>query len=205
MVDVILQNTVYTDVPAVDLPKSPSGTARFVDLTGTTATAKDVLAGVYFYDENGVLTMGELSLAPDVLYQDGTGTTGTVTLSASAANYDHMRIYFRKSNDNWQCASTDLYDPNGKYASLFVMNPRNANSDMWAAGKVVYINGTSITNQDYAEAQIGANTSGNSNNNVAIYRIEAWNDSSNFANIYSSINAPDSNTGMNGDIWLVTE
>ena len=205
MPDIELLGAVYPDVPAVDLPKSPTGTARFFDLSGTTATAKDVIAGKYFYDENGVLTMGELSLAPDVLYYNSSGTTGTVTLSASAANYDHMRIYFFKTNDLNQCASVDLYNPNGKYAALFVINPRSANSDMWTAGRMVYINGTSITNQNYAEAQIGATTNGNGNNNVSIYRVEAWNDSTNFANIYSSTNTPDSNTGVNGDIWMVTE
>ena len=47
---------------------------------------------------------------------------------------------------------------------------------MWVAGRLVQISGTSITNSTngYAEAQIGSGSSGNGDNRVAIYRIEAW-------------------------------
>lgn len=126
----------------------------------------------------GVKQGGSIGTATDVLYADDSGTTGTVTLSKSAANYDHMRIFFRKTNDVLQCASVDVYEPNGKYASLFVANPRSAYTDMWTAGRLVLISGTSITNSTngYAEAQIGSGTSGNGDNRVAIYRVEAWND-----------------------------
>ena len=125
----------------------------------------------------GVKDGGASDPVADVLYTNDSGTTGTVTLSKSAANFDHMRIYFRKTNDVNQCASVDVYNPNGKYASLFVTNPRSANSDMWTAGRMVLISGTSITNSSggYAEAQIGSGSSGNGDNRVAIYRVEAWN------------------------------
>ena len=203
--NITLQGANYADVPAVTLPKTGGGTASFTDVTGTTATASDVLAGRYFYDADGVLTVGTLTLAPDMLYYNSSGTTGTVTLSASAANYDHMRIYYKKNGDVYQNASVVIYQPNKKYASLWVINPRSADSDMWVAGKMVYINGTSITNNNYAEAQIGATTNGNGNNAVAIYRVEAWNDATNLAKIYTSSSAPTSTDGINGDVWLVSE
>ena len=204
MPDIKLLGAVYPDVPAVDLPKNPSGTARFYDVTGTTATAKDVIAGKYFYDENGVLTMGELSLAPDVLYNSTSGTTGTVTLSATAANYNHMRIYFRHTVDDFY-GSVDVYSPNGKTVQLTIAETTSYHG--WLLGRAVVISGTSITTHNgnnYGEGQVDGSGSWSNSNNIGITRVEAWNDSTNFANIYSSQNTPTSSDGMNGDIWMVT-
>lgn len=58
--DISLLGAVYSDVPAVDLPKSTSGTARFTDVTDTTTTASDALTGTYFYTSAGVRTAGSL-------------------------------------------------------------------------------------------------------------------------------------------------
>lgn len=51
----------YSDVPAVTLPKTGGGTARFTDVTDTTATASDVAQGSYFYTSSGVRTAGTAS------------------------------------------------------------------------------------------------------------------------------------------------
>lgn len=53
-----LWGATYSNVPAVELPKSPSGTATFTDVTDTTATASDVASGKYFYTAAGVKTVG---------------------------------------------------------------------------------------------------------------------------------------------------
>lgn len=112
--------------------------------------------------------------SPAVLYDDATGTTGTVTLSSSAANFEHMRIYARKSNGQNQCVSADVYAPNGKYANLTVFEPSSGNSGMWFASRTVYINGTSISTNNYANGFIGSSPYGGNSNEVAIYRVEAW-------------------------------
>lgn len=39
----------YADVPAVDLPKTGGGTARFSDTSDATATPSDVVAGKTFW------------------------------------------------------------------------------------------------------------------------------------------------------------
>lgn len=109
-----------------------------------------------------------------VLYDDATGTTGAITLSSSAANFDHMKIYFKKSNGQGQCASIDVYQPNQKYANLTIFEPYSADSLTWFASKTVYINGTSMSVYDYANGKIDSSPSGGNQNEVAIYRIEAW-------------------------------
>lgn len=60
---VVLQNVTYNDVPAIDVPKSGGGTARFMDVTNTTAGASNVASGYYFYTSSGVRTQGSASLA----------------------------------------------------------------------------------------------------------------------------------------------
>ena len=78
------------------------------------------------------------------LYNDETGTNGDVTLSDSAANYTYIKIYFR-DNDNGR-NSVEIYSPNGTYASLMAVSPSGDNAYMKM--RVVYINGTSITNKN---------------------------------------------------------
>lgn len=59
--NITLQGATYSAVPAVDLPKQGGGTARFTDVTDTTAAASDVAAGKYFFTASGVLTLGTSS------------------------------------------------------------------------------------------------------------------------------------------------
>ena len=108
------------------------------------------------------------------LYYNATGTTDAVTLSVTAANFNFMRIYFRKSTGQNQCCSVDVFLPNQKYVDLTVFEPSSSNSGMWFASRQVYINGTSITTNNNANGFIGGSPYGGNANEVAIYRVEAW-------------------------------
>ena len=59
--NVTVQGASYSDVPAVQLPKTGGGTASFTDVTDTTAAASDVASGKYFYTAAGVRTQGTSS------------------------------------------------------------------------------------------------------------------------------------------------
>lgn len=59
--NITLLGASYSDVPAVQLPKTGGGTALFTDVTDTTAAAADVATGKYFYTSAGVLTEGTSS------------------------------------------------------------------------------------------------------------------------------------------------
>lgn len=56
--NITLLGASYADVPAVQLPKTGGGTARFTDTTPTTATAPDVTQGKIFCLADGSLATG---------------------------------------------------------------------------------------------------------------------------------------------------
>lgn len=73
--DITINNIDYEDVPAIDVPLTNSnGTARYTDVSDTTAEASDVRQGEYFYDANGVRT-------------EGTSTGGSITTEDITSNY----------------------------------------------------------------------------------------------------------------------
>lgn len=116
---------------------------------------------------------------PDVLYDNTSGNSGTVSLSHSAADYNHMRIYFKGTQDlgSGTYSSVDVYSPNGKRAGLVIAYPSTSGTD--TAKKLVTISGTSITNYNtnYSYEYVASGGYGYSNTNrIAIVRVEAWND-----------------------------
>lgn len=50
----------YSQVPAVELPKTGGGTARFTDTSPTTAAVGDVVSGKIFVKSNGEQDTGTL-------------------------------------------------------------------------------------------------------------------------------------------------
>ena len=77
--NVVINGVTYQNVPEVDIPKSGGGTAKFTDITDTTATAGDVLSGKYFYTSGGTKTQGSIASKSS---SDLTASTLTVTAPA---------------------------------------------------------------------------------------------------------------------------
>lgn len=68
-----LWGATYSDVPAIEVPKSGGGMASFTDVTDTTAAASDVATGKYFYTAAGVRTQGTGSGGGGYVWQDQDG------------------------------------------------------------------------------------------------------------------------------------
>lgn len=115
---------------------------------------------------------------PTQLYNNTSGSNGTITLSASAASYTHMRIHYRVNRDSHiEYGATDVYSPNGKRVSLLLFRSTTSGS-MDFAGAIISISGTSITRVSSRVGSFtGSSTSATSNdNNVYIVRVEGWNE-----------------------------
>ena len=59
--NVVINSVTYQNVPEVDIPKSGGGTAKFYDISDSTAAAGDVLSGKYFYTSAGTKTQGSIA------------------------------------------------------------------------------------------------------------------------------------------------
>lgn len=87
--------------------------------------------------------VGDYLLAAVVLYDNSSGTNGTVSLSNSHYNYLSNNIaiidiqYTDGSDRHW---TQRVYDPWGKRVSLFYMNYSGGSSEMWLGSAIVDIN-----------------------------------------------------------------
>lgn len=94
--NVTIMGASYSAVPAVTLPKTGGGTARFDDATVTTATASDVASGKVFIAADGTITTGTGSGGGGSVTQDAngfivlpdTGGGGAVTLKEGVIRPD---------------------------------------------------------------------------------------------------------------------
>lgn len=77
--NVVINGVTYSDVPEVDIPKSGGGTAKFTDISDSTAAAGDVLSGKYFYTSSGTKTQGSIASKSS---SDMTASVLTVTAPA---------------------------------------------------------------------------------------------------------------------------
>lgn len=112
----------------------------------------------------------------DVLYNNDTGGSGTITLSKSVAQYDHIRIYF--GYETYARSSVDVYNPNGKQVNLFMQQSYDGQYQTIQSANVVP-NGNTITMGSPAKFDVNFNDGAlfqfAQANNLRIYRVEAWN------------------------------
>lgn len=118
--NITLLGASYTNVPAVNLPKTGGGTARFTDVTDTTAGAADVASGKYFYAADGTRTQGTGSgggSSKNTQVVQGTTRTNASTLTAIGAEltvsktgtYDVYYTCFRTNTSTSYTWGTRLY------------------------------------------------------------------------------------------------
>ena len=123
--NITLMGASYSDVPAVTLPKTGGGTARFDDASVTTATASDVASGKLFLAADGTITTGTSSGgggASNIV--QGTFTTsatrtGTVTVNIpyTGSGYPIAAMVFIAGGvyNNTTGGNTDWYNSVDRY------------------------------------------------------------------------------------------
>lgn len=88
---------------------------------GIPITYTDILKSSFgvncFPKHDKSLEVNGVCISGNVLYNNASGTAGTVTLSDSAENYTYLEIFYRSSGDN-ACGSVKVFSPNGKLVHL---------------------------------------------------------------------------------------
>lgn len=132
--------------------------------------------GAYSSENASNLTyahQGTIQCKPTVLYNNTTGTAGTVTLSQTAANFTYIDIFY-KQQDNF-FSFVRIYSPNNKMATLHGVASWDA--DTYYSNKNVTISGTQITNKYnstwYITPSTGA-TGAAKQNKITIVRVDGW-------------------------------
>ena len=125
--NITLQGAEYADVPAILLPKTGGGTARFTDTSPTTCSDSDVASGKIYFKSDGSQSTGTASGGTSKNTQVVQGTTRTTssTLTAIGAEltvsktgtYDVYWSAFRSNTSSSYTYGTRLYIGGSAYGT----------------------------------------------------------------------------------------
>lgn len=109
---------------------------------------------------------------PTSLYENSSGSNGTITLSQTSANFVYMDIFYNKGN-YWH--SVRIWSPNGRTASLIV-GYKISDGDAQLQLPLISISGTSITRTSSGGVNFGNGPYINcfTGNEVKIYKVIGW-------------------------------
>lgn len=125
-----------------------------------------------FPKHDNSLEANGVCLSGNVLYNNASGTAGTVTLSDSAENYTYLEIFYRSSGDN-ACGSVKVFRPNGKLVHLGTIH-YIADYD-YAKFALVNVSGAMITfRQNYQIILKSNGSSYSSENAIYITRVVGY-------------------------------
>ena len=129
-------------------------------------------------------SISNTSAKPTQLYSSTGGTSGTVTLSYSAANYSYIEIFYMDNNSNGH-NSMKIYSPNNKKIDISAIEPSDASASRTYIRRTLYtISGTSITPDGSVKGYVSIDGSTESGlkithmcdqNYLKIYRVIGYN------------------------------
>ncbi len=109
------------------------------------------------------------------LYSNNSGTSGTVALSDSSANYDKLVVYY--FNDDSHCFSVEIASANGKTTNLITNRVLNSNSTLYVKASQVSISGSTITfdgNYGYVRITSSSVNISVSDQKIKIYKVVGY-------------------------------
>lgn len=167
--NITLMGASYSSVPAVTLPKTGGGTARFDDASVTTATASDVASGKIFLASNGTITTGTASGGGSSSWtkigeHTFTGVSQTSTTATNIGTWStgntgiwtsdkilYLRIRDTAGKQNGHFYGTDVWVLN--------MHPKN-NSTVTSMSNVMLMNCWSVSSGGAYAHRYGYSTTG---------------------------------------------
>lgn len=168
--NISLWGATYSNVPAVLLPKSTSGTARFTDVTPTTATDSDVASGKIYFKSDGSQSTGTASGGGgNGLTLLKTTSLGTLSTSSTSA-----------TNTNKTMTVTGYNDYDVLVVDVSVDTPTNGRHTSTVS--MVYLTGTSAvtTKNTYAvggnkwNSKLSSSGTGSTRQSTSAYGIYAY-------------------------------
>lgn len=137
-----------------------------VAINGVVDTTKNDVLQVYDDEGNEILN-------ENVLYNNESGSNGTIALSETAKNFKYIEIIFRDNDSTY--SSVMVYKPNEKFVDLTTL--ARWSSAFYIKQKRVAISGTSITSGNATEVQLTTApkiTINTSANNIYITRVVGY-------------------------------
>ncbi|MBR2532556.1 MAG: hypothetical protein IKE56_07870 [Lachnospiraceae bacterium] len=148
--NITLMGASYSAVPAVTLPKTGGGTARFDDASVTTATAADVASGKIFLASDGTITTGTNSgggggasnVVTGTFKGTTTGAAMDVTLNYTGSGYP-IALVICPTEGPYNSETGTFYSLVQRYvtAAYFMVKSRIGTSPVYSS---------SSDNDDYA-------------------------------------------------------
>ena len=109
------------------------------------------------------------------LYNDATGSTGTITLSETSANYSYLEVYYKSAHTSGIISSkVDVSLGTANDIVLMGMSSSSATTHMYMAVCIYTLSGTSLTPTNYREYNAYNNTVDASSNKINIFKVVGY-------------------------------
>lgn len=131
--------------------------------------------GAYNSNNSSNLTyayQGTIQCKPTTLYDNSSGSNGTITLSSNISNFSYIEILFR---DDWNLTNSEMTVPGRPNVMLSVSRYTVASQTVISHYRSINLNGTTLsTNGDIYGAHNSWNNSVGSDNCIYVYKVIGW-------------------------------